>query len=99
MSFIRVVRCNEKWLVVHWKYKLLRETFNKQKRSERMKQNSNKGKNFRKSVYYAGAGMAIGAAIGMIFGLMLFENLAWGCVIGTAVGLVVGAAIDAHERR
>jgi hypothetical protein len=35
----------------------------------------------------------------MIFGLMLFENLAWGCVIGAAVGLVIGAAIDAHERR
>ena len=49
-----------------------------------------------KSAYYAGAGLATGAAIGMIFGLLLFENLAWGCVIGAAVGLVVGAAIDAH---
>jgi hypothetical protein len=35
----------------------------------------------------------------MIFGLMLFENLALGCVIGAAVGLIMGAAIDAHERR
>jgi len=64
-----------------------------------MKQNSSKGQNSRKTVYYAGAGMAIGAAIGMIFGLLLFENLPWGCVIGTAVGLVMGAAVDAHERR
>ena len=62
-----------------------------------MKQNSSKGENSRKTVYYVGSGLAIGAAIGMIFGLMLFENLAWGCVIGAAVGLVIGAAIDAHE--
>ena len=64
-----------------------------------MEQNSSKGENSRKTVYYAGSGLAIGAAIGMIFGLMLFENLAWGCVIGAAVGLVMGAAIDAHGRR
>jgi len=64
-----------------------------------MKQNSSKEKNSRKTAYYAGSGLAIGAAIGMIFGLMLFENLALGCVFGAAVGLVMGAAIDAHERR
>lgn len=61
-----------------------------------MEQNSSKGENFRKTAYYAGSGLAIGAAIGMIFGLMLFENLAWGCAIGAAVGLVMGAAIDAQ---
>jgi hypothetical protein len=37
--------------------------------------------------------------VGMIFGLMLFKNLAPGCVIGAALGLVMGAAIDAHKRR
>jgi len=63
-----------------------------------MEQNSSKGENSRKTVYYTGAGLAIGAAIGMIFGLMLFENLAWGCVIGAALGLVMGAAIDAQRR-
>ena len=61
-----------------------------------MEQNSSKGENSRKTAYYAGSGLAIGAAIGMIFGLMLFENLAWGCVIGAALGLVIGAAIDAQ---
>ena len=61
-----------------------------------MKQNSSKGENSRKTAYVAGSGLAIGAAIGMIFGLMLFENLAWGCVIGAAMGLVMGAAIDAQ---
>ena len=52
-----------------------------------MEQNSSKGENSHKTAYHAEAGLAIGAAIGMIFGLMLFENL------------VMGAAIDAHERR
>jgi hypothetical protein len=42
--------------------------------------------------------VAIGTAIGMIFGLMLFENLTWGCVIGAAGGVAIGAAIDAQER-
>jgi len=64
-----------------------------------MEQKSSKGENSRKTAYYAGGGMGVGAAIGMIFGLLLFENLAWGCVIGAGVGLVMGAAIDAHERR
>ena len=64
-----------------------------------MEQNSSKGEKSRKTVYYAGAGLAIGAGVGMIFGLLLFENLALGSAIGAAVGLVMGAAIDAHERR
>jgi len=64
-----------------------------------MKRNSSKGEASRKTAYYAGAGLAIGAAIGMIFGLMLFENQAMGIAIGAALGLVIGAAIDAHERR
>jgi len=62
-----------------------------------MEQKSSKGENSRKTVYYAGAGLTIGAAIGMIFGLMLFENLALGSAIGAAVGLVMGAAIDAQR--
>jgi len=41
-----------------------------------MEQNSSKGEISRKTVYYAGSGLVIGAAIGMIFGPMLFENLA-----------------------
>jgi uncharacterized membrane protein len=63
-----------------------------------MEQNSSKGENSRKTVYTTGTGLAIGAAIGMILGLMLFENLAWGCVVGAAVGLVIGGAIDAQGR-
>jgi len=64
-----------------------------------MERNSSKGENSRKTMYYAGAGLVVGAGVGMIFGLLLFENLALGCAIGAALGLVMGAAIDAHERR
>ena len=42
---------------------------------------------------------ALANPLGMTFGLLLFEKLAWGGFIGAAVGLVVGAAIDTHERR
>ena len=63
-----------------------------------MEQNSSKGENPRKAAHYAGAELAIGAAIGTIFGLMLFENLALGSAIGAALGLVMSAAIDAQRR-
>jgi len=63
-----------------------------------MERNSSKGENSRNTAYYVGSGLAIGAGVGMIFGLLLFENLALGCVIGAAVGLVMGAAIDAQGR-
>ena len=62
-----------------------------------MEQNSSKGENFQ-TAHYAGTGLAIGAATGMIFGLLLFENLALGSAIGAAVGLVMGAAIDTQGR-
>ena len=63
-------------------------------RKQERESSPSKGRNSRKTAYYAGSGLAIGAGIGVTFGLMLFENLTWGCVIGTAVGLVVEAAIE-----
>jgi hypothetical protein len=44
-------------------------------RRQTMEQNSSKGETSHKTVYYTGSGLAIGAAIGMIFGLMRFEHL------------------------
>jgi len=87
--------------VVHWERKIGQENIQQTERSRKMKQNSSKGEKSRKTVYYAGAGLAIGAGVGMILGPLLFENLAQGSAIaiGAAVGLVIDAAIDAHERR
>ena len=66
-----------------------------------MKQNSIKGEKSPKTAYYAGSGLVIGAVIGMIFGLMLFENLAQGSAIaiGAAAGLIIGAVIDSQGYR
>ena len=64
-----------------------------------MQRNSREKETAPRSAHYTGAGLAIGAVIGMLFGLMLFENLALGPVVGAALGLLIGAAIDAHERR
>jgi hypothetical protein len=43
-----------------------------------------------RAVWQAGAGLAIGAALGMIFGLMLFEDVVWGTLIGAVAGLGIG---------
>jgi len=64
-----------------------------------MDTNSKKRNDNRRAVYYAGAGLAIGAGVGMVLGPLLVENLAWGCVIGSALGLLIGAAIDALGSR
>jgi len=48
---------------------------------------------------YAGGGLAVGAALGTIFGLLLFDEIALGAGIGAAVGLIIGAIIDAQANR
>jgi hypothetical protein len=65
------------------------------RKEQEMEQDSSRGDNSHKSMGYAGSGLAIG----MIFGLMLFENLPLGCAIGAALGLIIGARIDATNRR
>ena len=50
-----------------------------------------------KKFLIAGAGLPIGAALGFIFGMLLFENLIFGAGIGAALGLIVGAIIDAQR--
>ncbi|MBE0409164.1 MAG: hypothetical protein IBX69_05460 [Anaerolineales bacterium] len=43
---------------------------------------------------YTGSGIVIGAAIGLIFGLLLLENIVVGLIIGAAAGLILGAIMD-----
>jgi len=45
-----------------------------------------------------GALIGIGAAIGLIFGLML-DNLVWGLIVGAAIGTVAGAVLETNRRR
>jgi uncharacterized membrane protein len=52
-----------------------------------------------RNIIYAGVGIPIGAAVGFIFGLLLFDNMALGAGAGAAVGLIIGAIIDAQRNR
>jgi hypothetical protein len=44
---------------------------------------------------WAGAGLAIGAALGLLFGQMMFDGSVWSLMIGAGVGLIVGAVVEA----
>jgi len=46
----------------------------------------------------SGQGLATGAAIGLIFGLLL-NNLVWGLVIGASMGLVFGSTLECDRRK
>jgi len=41
-----------------------------------------------------GLGLVFGAALGLVFGLMLFDDWWVGPMIGVAVGLVIGAVAE-----
>ncbi len=53
------------------------------------------------ATFYRGRGMAIGAGLGLIMGLLLFDQIAVGLVLGVAVGLGIGSMVDmqANKRR
>jgi len=46
--------------------------------------------------YRAGVGMAIGAALGTIFSLLVIESW-WAPVAGVSIGLLVGAVVDLQK--
>jgi uncharacterized membrane protein len=52
-----------------------------------------------RKILYAGFGISVGAALGMIFGMLLFENLIFGAGIGATLGLIIGASIDAQQKK
>lgn len=62
-------------------------------------ESQSKNVNDTRTELYAGGGLALGAALGLLFGLLLFENLAFGCVIGAVAGLVIGAGTAQECRR
>jgi uncharacterized membrane protein len=53
-------------------------------------------KNQTNRIVYAGLGIPFGAAIGLIFGLLLLDQMIIGVFIGAATGLIVGAIVDAQ---
>jgi uncharacterized membrane protein len=48
--------------------------------------------------YRAGLGMTVGAALGLLFGLLIFNSW-WAPVAGVSIGLLIGAVIDLQSPR
>lgn len=48
--------------------------------------------------FRAGLGMAIGAAIGLLFSLLVFPTW-WAPVAGVSIGLLIGAVVDLQTPR
>ena len=48
---------------------------------------------------YAGIGLAIGAGLGILIGLIFLDQLVYGLITGAAAGLIIGAVVDATSRR
>jgi uncharacterized membrane protein len=59
----------------------------------------NRKNNHRKRLSFAGAGLALGAAFGILFGMLLFENPWYGPILGAAAGLLFAALIDINRNR
>ena len=74
------------------------DELNSSERGGRMKQDSSRVEQVRKPVRYAGSGLAVGAGLGMIFDVMLFQNLALGSAIGASVRPATGAAMRTKRR-
>ena len=47
---------------------------------------------------YVGGGIGVGAALGIIFGLLLESNISFSIIIGASIGLIVGAIWDANYK-
>lgn len=45
-----------------------------------------------------GLGIVFGAALGLLFGQILFDNWWFGPMIGVAAGLIIGAVVDRQRR-
>ena len=46
-----------------------------------------------------GTGVALGASLGAIFGLLVLDNLALGAALGVMIGIVISAIADAQSAR
>jgi uncharacterized membrane protein len=59
----------------------------------------NKSRRHKNKLYaFAGGGMSLGAAFGILFGMLLFDNPWYGPIIGAALGLMIGAAFELFNR-
>jgi uncharacterized membrane protein len=53
----------------------------------------------RKNLSFAGAGIALGAAFGILFGMLLFDNPWIGPAVGAVGGLLIAALAELYQNR
>lgn len=54
----------------------------------------NKERHRNKLYAFAGGGMFLGAAVGILLGMLLFDNPWYGLIIGAVLGLIIGGGIE-----
>lgn len=53
----------------------------------------------RKRLSFAGAGLALGAAFGIMIGMLLFDNPWVGPLLGAACGLIIALIVNLYQSR
>lgn len=48
---------------------------------------------------YTGAGMAMGASLGLLLGLLLLHDVPFGLFVGVGIGLIAGAIVENQAAR
>ncbi|HEX6946291.1 MAG TPA: hypothetical protein VF246_02970 [Acidimicrobiia bacterium] len=48
---------------------------------------------------WTGIGVVLGAALGLLLGMLVFDGTWWAPVIGAAIGVLVGAIADGRSTR
>jgi hypothetical protein len=43
--------------------------------------------------------MCLGAGVGLLFGITIFDNISTGMCIGVAVGVVIGITLDNNKKK
>jgi uncharacterized membrane protein len=59
----------------------------------------NSKNNKRKRLSFAGAGLALGAAFGILFGMLIFDNPWIGPALGAMAGLLIAALVELNRNR
>ncbi|MFD1849431.1 hypothetical protein [Oceanobacillus bengalensis] len=51
------------------------------------------------SGYYLSIYMSIGTSLGIVFGLLIFDNIGLGLPLGMGIGVAIGAGLDADAKK
>ncbi|WP_231495876.1 hypothetical protein [Paucisalibacillus sp. EB02] len=51
------------------------------------------------SGYYLSIYMSLGTSLGVVFGLLIFDNIGLGLPLGIGIGVAIGAGLDADAKR